>query len=266
MYPQLMVKNNKSTKQTFFISSPLSIVLAALCFFNSSNFACLDFKWLNQRVKKNYLAIFILLLFAVLLYFSQQIDLELLKTYQSDIAQLTQEHSLLISISFFFIYLLCAAFSLPIASLLSLLGGATFGVIKGTLLVSFASSIGATLAFLTARYFLKDSLEKKFPQQIANFQDKFTKNGNSYLLSMRLIPLFPFYLVNLVFGLTKIKTLSFYLYSQLGMLPATIIYLNAGSQLAKIESLKDVVSPTLLISLSLLGIFPLILKKFIKLP
>ena len=151
--------------------------------------------------------------------------------------------------------------SLPGATILTLLGGALFGLIKGGLLVSFASTIGATLAFLASRYLLKDSIQSKFGDKLKVINEGVKKEGGFYLFTMRLIPAFPFFLVNLVMGLTPIKTLTFFLVSQVGMLPGTLVYVNAGTQLAQLESLSGILSPKLIASFALLGVFPLVAKK-----
>jgi pyruvate/2-oxoglutarate dehydrogenase complex dihydrolipoamide dehydrogenase (E3) component/membrane protein DedA with SNARE-associated domain len=141
-----------------------------------------------------------------------------------------------------------------------LAGGALFGLVAGSVVVSFASSIGATLAFLVSRFILRESVQSKFGERLSTINHGIEKDGAFYLLTLRLVPVFPFFVINLVLGLTPIRTLVFYLVSQVGMLPGTIVYVNAGTQLAKIESLRDILSPALIFSFILLGIFPLIAK------
>ena len=165
---------------------------------------------------------------------------------------------------FFAVYVLATALSLPgAATALTLLGGALFGLAGGVLLVSFASSAGATLAFLASRYLLRDAVRARFGARLAAIDEGVRRDGAFYLFTLRLIPLFPFWLVNLAMGLTPIATRTFYLASQLGMLAGTVVYVNAGTELSKLESARGLLSPGLLASFVLLGLFPLIAKKAI---
>jgi pyruvate/2-oxoglutarate dehydrogenase complex dihydrolipoamide dehydrogenase (E3) component/uncharacterized membrane protein YdjX (TVP38/TMEM64 family) len=156
-----------------------------------------------------------------------------------------------------------AALSLPGAAVMTLAGGAFFGLVAGSIVVSFASSIGATMAFLVSRFLLRESVQGKFGDKLSAINQGIEKDGAFYLLTLRLVPVFPFFVINLVLGLTPIRVLVFYLVSQLGMLPGTIVYVNAGTQLAKIESLQDVLSPALIFSFVLLGVFPIIAKAIV---
>ncbi|MGL4984890.1 MAG: TVP38/TMEM64 family protein, partial [Plesiomonas sp.] len=142
--------------------------------------------------------------------------------------------------------------------------GALFGLPLGVLLVSFASSIGATLAFWVSRYCLKESVERRFPARLQTINAGLAKEGLLYLLTLRLIPLFPFFLVNILMGLTQIRSRTYYWISQLGMLPAALIYVNAGTQLSQIRHPADILSPVILISLLLIGIFPVFIKRCIS--
>ncbi|EOD81947.1 FAD-dependent NAD(P)-disulfide oxidoreductase [Grimontia indica] len=164
------------------------------------------------------------------------------------------------SIIYFVVYIAMTALSLPGAAIATLLGAALFGFWWALLLVSFASSIGATLAFLVSRFLLKDSVQSKFGDRLATINQGVEKDGPFYLLTLRLIPVFPFFLINLLMGLTPIRTATFYIVSQIGMLPGTAVYINAGTQLAQIDSLSGIVSPGVLLSLFLLGVFPIIAK------
>jgi pyruvate/2-oxoglutarate dehydrogenase complex dihydrolipoamide dehydrogenase (E3) component/uncharacterized membrane protein YdjX (TVP38/TMEM64 family) len=164
---------------------------------------------------------------------------------------------------FFAVYVAVAAMSLPGAAILTMAGGAMFGLALGTVVVSFAASLGALLAFLAARYLLRDAIQKRFGKTLAPVNEGMRRDGVFYLLTLRLVPVFPFFLVNLLSGLTPIGAGRYYLASQLGMLPGTAIYVNAGTQLASISSLRDVLSPGLLGSFVLLGLFPLIAKALI---
>jgi pyruvate/2-oxoglutarate dehydrogenase complex dihydrolipoamide dehydrogenase (E3) component/uncharacterized membrane protein YdjX (TVP38/TMEM64 family) len=162
--------------------------------------------------------------------------------------------------AFFAVYVLAAALSIPGALVLTLAGGAMFGLGLGLLVVSFASTLGATLAFLAARYLLRDTVQARFGKQLAPINEGVAKDGTFYLLTLRLVPVFPFFLINLLMGLTPISALRFYVVSQLGMLAGTAVYVNAGTQLAAIGSARDIVSPGLLGSFVLLGLFPLLAK------
>lgn len=160
------------------------------------------------------------------------------------------------------VYILMAALSLPGAAVMTLAGGAVFGLVYGTLLVSFASTIGATLAFLFSRYLFKDWVQHRFSSNLAAVNKGMEKEGGFYLFALRLVPVFPFFMINLVMGLTTLRTGVFYIVSQVGMLPGTIVYINAGTQLAKIESTGGILSLNIIVSFVLLGIFPIIAKRF----
>jgi uncharacterized membrane protein YdjX (TVP38/TMEM64 family) len=142
-------------------------------------------------------------------------------------------------------------------------GGAFFGLFVGTVIVSFASSIGATLAMLIARFLLRDWVQSRFASQMETINFGINKEGGFYLFTLRLVPAVPFLVINLGMGLTSLRALTFYWVSQLGMLPGTLVYINAGSELANIESLNDILSPTLIGSFALLGTFPLLVKKML---
>jgi len=140
-----------------------------------------------------------------------------------------------------------------------------FGLVTGTIVVSFASTIGATLACLAARYLLRDWVQERFGDRLRIINEGMAREGALYLFSLRLVPIFPFFLINLAMGLTSIRLTTFYLVSQLGMLPATIVYVNAGRQLARIQSATDILSPGLLISFALLGLLPITTRKLLDL-
>jgi uncharacterized membrane protein YdjX (TVP38/TMEM64 family)/thioredoxin reductase len=164
---------------------------------------------------------------------------------------------------FFVAYVAVTGLSLPGAAVMTLAGGAIFGLFWGLLLVSFASSLGATLAFLASRFLLRDWVQKRFGDRMRAINAGIAKEGGFYLFTLRLVPLFPFFVINLVMGLTPLKTRTFYWVSQLGMLAGTLVYVNAGTQLARIDSLAGILSPALLGSFVLLGIFPLLAKKIV---
>jgi len=168
------------------------------------------------------------------------------------------------ALAYFGLYVLVATLSLPGAAILTLAGGALFGLGLGTLLVSFASSIGATLAFLAARYVLRDVVQRQFGHRLGAVNAGMARDGAWYLLTLRLIPVVPFFLVNLLMGMTVVRVRTFYWVSQLGMLAATVVYVNAGTQLARITRLSDVASPALLVSFALLGLFPLLARALVQ--
>lgn len=194
----------------------------------------------------------------------QYFTLEQAKHLQVSLQGSIDQQPLLSSVIFFSIYIVATALSLPGAAILTLLGAALFGFWWSLLLVSFASSIGATLAFLISRTILRDWVQRKFGDRLAPINEGIKKDGALYLFTLRLIPVFPFFLVNLLMGLTPLKTRTYYLVSQIGMLAGTVVYLNAGTQLASIESLSGIVSAPVLISFALLGIFPMIAKYIIN--
>ena len=169
-----------------------------------------------------------------------------------------------VAFAFVAVYVVVTALSLPGAAILTLAAGALFGLSVGTVIVSFASSIGATLAFLASRYVLRDAIQQRFGDRLKAINEGMAKDGMLYLFTLRLVPIFPFFLVNLLMGLTPVRTLSYYWVSQLGMLAGTLVYVNAGTQLAQITSLSGIVSPGLLLSFALLGVFPILAKKFMN--
>ncbi len=146
---------------------------------------------------------------------------------------------------------------------MTLVGGALFGPLWGTVLVSFASSIGATAAFVVARYLLRDTVQARYGERLAAINEGVAREGGFYLFTLRLVPVVPFVVVNLAMALTPLRTPLFYGVSQLGMLPATVVYVNAGTQLATIDSLSGIVSPAVIASFAALGLFPLAAKKMV---
>jgi len=188
------------------------------------------------------------------------LTLDSLKARQSDLATLLDNRPLVIIGGFFLIYVAATALSLPGAAILTLAAGAIFGLWLGTLIVSFASAIGASLAFLSSRTILRDWVKARFGKRVEAIDRGIAKDGVFYLLTLRLIPAFPFFLINLAMGLTRMRLATFYVVSQIGMLPGTIVYVNAGTQLAAIDSTGDILSPALIGSFVLLGLFPLIAK------
>ena len=195
--------------------------------------------------------------------FSQYLSLEYIKEQQTNFLEFYKENTLLAMGAFTGVYIVSTALSLPGAVLLTLLGGALFGLLVGTILVSFASSIGATLAFLVSRLLLRDWVQNKFGSYLKSFNDGVQKDGGFYLFTLRLIPAVPFFVINLVMGLTPMKAITFYGVSQLGMLAGTIVFVNAGTQLAQLDSLSGILSPEIIFSFVLLGIFPFLARKLV---
>ena len=193
----------------------------------------------------------------------QYLTLEYVKSQQAALNEMVAASPLEIAAGFFLVYVAVTAASLPGAAILTLVAGAMFGVLWGTVLVSFASTIGATLAMLVARFVLREQVEARFGAQLSGIDKGVEKEGAFYLFTLRLVPIFPFFAINLLMGLTKIKVVTFFVVSQIGMLAGTIVYVNAGTQLAQIESTADILSLELLLSFALLGIFPLIAKKIV---
>ena len=218
----------------------------------------------NMKIKIAFIGLIAFLVFIFFYFgFYQYASLDFLKTQQASIAEHNASHPLYTASIFFITYIVITGLSLPGAAILTLAGGAIFGLIKGTLLVSFASTIGATLAFLASRFLFRESLQQKFAVRLRIINQGIEKDGAFYLFTLRLVPAFPFFIVNLVMGLTPIKTLTFFIVSQVGMLAGTIVYIYAGTQLAQINALNDIFSPELIIAFTLLGLFPLIAKKTI---
>ena len=212
---------------------------------------------------KRWLLLLVLLAIGAFFYFDlgQYLSLEALKARQAQLAALQADHPLGFALAFFGVYVAVTALSLPGAVPLTLAGGALFGLLGGTLLVSFASSLGATLAFLTARYVLRDSVQARFGAKLAEIDRGVQKEGAFYLFTLRLVPLVPFFVINLAMGLTAMSVRTFYLVSQLGMLAGTLVFVNAGTQLAQLTTLQGILSPALLGSFVLLGVFPLLARK-----
>jgi uncharacterized membrane protein YdjX (TVP38/TMEM64 family) len=213
-----------------------------------------------------YLLIIIALLIGAFFYFDlrQLLTLANLKSQQETILSYGNDHPVLAAAIYALIYIAVAGLSLPGATILTLAGGAVFGLLWGTLIVSFASSIGATLAFLAARFLFRDAVNARFGHQLKEIDTGMARDGAFYLFTLRLVPLIPFFVINLVMGLTVLKTRTFYWVSQIGMLAGTLVYVNAGTQLAKIESLSGILSPVLVGSFALLGVFPFIAKKIVE--
>jgi pyruvate/2-oxoglutarate dehydrogenase complex dihydrolipoamide dehydrogenase (E3) component/uncharacterized membrane protein YdjX (TVP38/TMEM64 family) len=191
------------------------------------------------------------------------LSFEQLKASQASFAQLHAEQPIAVAVVYFLIYVLATALSFPGATIITLAGGAVFGLWQGLLIVSFASTVGATLAFLASRFLLRDWVEARFGQRLADINAGVNREGGFYLFTLRLIPVVPFFLINLLMGLTRMKVWTYYWVSQIGMLAGTAVYVNAGTQLAQLDSVQGILSPAILGSFVLLGIFPLIARRIV---
>jgi uncharacterized membrane protein YdjX (TVP38/TMEM64 family) len=211
------------------------------------------------------LVVALLAVIAAIVYFdlTRFLNLSSIKTSQSMLMNYFTTDPIKMILGYFVIYVLVTALSLPGATVMTLAGGMIFGFWLGALIVSFASSIGASLAFLVSRFLFRDFIQSKYGERLSVINQGMAREGRFYLFSLRLIPAFPFFLINLLMGLTPIKLREFFLVSQVGMLPGTLAYVNAGTQLGQIESAVGILSPTILISFALLGIFPLLAKKLV---
>ena len=188
------------------------------------------------------------------------LSLEYLKARQADIDAFYRENPVMVLAGYFVAYVAITGLSLPGAAIMTLAGGAVFGLLWGTVVVSFASTLGATVAFVVSRYILRDGIQRRYGDRLKTINAGVERDGGFYLFTMRLVPAFPFFVINLVMGLTPMRTFTFAWVSQVGMLPGTVVYVNAGTQLGRIESLQGILSPTLIGSFVLLGVFPLLAK------
>lgn len=193
----------------------------------------------------------------------QYLTLDYLKASQDKFSQLYGENRLTVIATYMAIYIAVTALSLPGAAVMTLAGGAMFGFWIGFIVVSFASTIGATLACFVARFLLRDWVQNRFGDKLSTINKGIEKEGAFYLFSLRLVPVFPFFVINLAMGLTTMKLLTFYWVSQIGMLPGTMVYVNAGKELGQIESLSGILSPGLILSFVILGLFPITVKKLL---
>ncbi len=223
---------------------------------------------MNSNLIKKLVIVGIILVLIILFKIfglGQYLTLDYLKEQQAAFTSLYNGHPVTVIGVYMLIYIVVTALSLPGAAVMTVAGGAMFGLVTGTIVVSFASTIGATLACLVARYLLRDGVQKKFGDKLVKINEGMEKEGGFYLFSLRLVPIFPFFIINLVMGLTSIPLRTFFWVSQLGMLPGTIVYVMAGKELAKIDSLSGILSPGLLLSFILLGLLPIITKKLLGL-
>ncbi len=214
---------------------------------------------------KSVIIFFFLFIFITALY-SIYINLEFfsiasVSNFYTEISSKASENYLAYYLFFFVIYFLVAVFALPIAAILCLIIGALFGLVHGIILASFASSLGALVCFLISRYLFKNFIERKFDKSLKIINAGIAKDGIYYLFFVRMTPIFPFFLINLLFSVTKIKALQFYIVSQVGMLLGTLLFINAGTQLSKINSAEDILNKYVIISLVLIALIPIVIKR-----
>ena len=214
-----------------------------------------------QLIKKILIFIFIALVFIVGFNYDEVLSFNLIKQKYGDIQLLINDRYLFYYLLFFLGYIVVTALALPISFLKTLLAGALFGLLPGVILTSFASTIGSTLCFLISRYLFKDIFQEKYKKYLVKVNLGIKKEGLLYLLFLRLSPIFPFFLINLTFGLTQMKWTNFYWISQLGMLPATVLFVNAGNQLSQINNLEDILTMKVIVSLSAIGLLPIVTKR-----
>ena len=219
-------------------------------------------------MKKIKLVFVIIFVVAVILFYAtgthEQLDLSHIQKNLDSIRTFHQKNPYTMMLLFMSAYIAITAMSIPGAIVLTLLSGAVFGVWKGTLLVSLASTIGATIAFLMSRYLFRESMLKKFENQMVTINRKIKENGNHYLFTMRLIPISPFVVINLMMGLTHVSTWSFIWITFVGMFPGNLVYVYAGRKIAQIKTPSEILTWPIILTLTLLGVLPLILKKFLS--
>ncbi|OQX11118.1 MAG: TVP38/TMEM64 family protein [Desulfobulbaceae bacterium A2] len=217
-------------------------------------------------MNKRLLVLVGLVLLALLFYafdLGQYLSLATLKQQQAHLDALYLANPLGVIVTYSLIYITVTALSLPGAAVMSLAGGALFGLGVGVVVISLSSTIGATLACAVARYLLRDAVSRRFGDRLSPIDDGVAREGAWYLFSLRLVPVFPFFVVNLLLGLTLMPLRTFFWVSQLGMLPATVVFVNAGRELSRIESPAGILSPTLLFSFALIGIIPLAARRLV---
>ena len=220
---------------------------------------------MNKLVQKIVLLAVGIICVALFIYFDlgQYLTLSYLKDSQTKLLNMYSNNPVGIIAAYMVIYVTVTGLSLPGAVVLTLAGGGLFGLVVGVVAVSFASTIGATLACVVSRFLLQEWVQGKFGDKLEAINHGIEKEGAFYLFTLRLIPVFPFFVINLVMGLTKLPIRTFFWVSQLGMLAGTVVFVNAGKELAKIDSLSGILSPTLLLSFAVLGIFPITVKKLL---
>lgn len=215
------------------------------------------------------IALILLIIIIILVFYifdiGKLLTLSNIKDSQNDFKIYYSKHKMFVIVFYMAFYILITSISLPGAAILTLAGGAFFGLWIGTLIVSISSTIGAMFAYSISRFLLRDWVINRFEEKLKTIDEGIRQEGAFYLFSLRLIPVFPFFVINSLFGLTKMPLITFAWISQIGMLPGTIVFVNAGKEIAKIKTVYDILSPSLILSFILLGIFPLIVKKMIYL-
>lgn len=219
-------------------------------------------------MKNTKLVLIIIFLAAVILFYAtgthEQLDLPHIQKNLDGIRSFHEKNPYTMIMIFMGAYIAITAMSIPGAIVLTLLSGAVFGVWKGTMLVSLASTIGATIAFLMSRYLFRETMLKRFKNQMVTINRKLKENGNHYLFTMRLIPVSPFVVINLMMGLTHVSTWNFIWITFVGMFPGNLVYVYAGRKIAQIKSPSEILTWPIILTLTLLGVLPLILKKFLS--
>lgn len=213
----------------------------------------------NSKILKPLAGILILSIWVILLN-KTSVSLEALRQQQIRLIEYYHQFPVSTLVCFFIAYVFSAALSLPLATILTVASGAIFGFWTGLVLVSTASTVGATLAFWLSRFLLRDWVQERFPTLLQRVNEGIRKDGLYYLFGLRISPIFPFFLVNLIMGLTPISSRNYFWMSLLGMLPGTALYVNVGTQIAKLQSFNDVLSPVFILSLSLFGLFPILAR------
>ena len=221
---------------------------------------------MNRKILRKIILLAVIIGLAAsvqLFHLGDYLTLSYIKASQKKFELLYSGHPVTVIASYMAVYILVTSLSLPGAAVMTLAGGALFGLSTGTVVVSFASSIGATLACLVSRFLLRDWVQSRFQDKLTAVNQGIAREGAFYLFTLRLIPIFPFWLINLLLGMTAMPLRTFYWVSQVGMLPGTIVYVNAGRELSKIDSLSGILSLRLLLSFAVLGIFPFAAKKLV---
>jgi len=202
--------------------------------------------------------------FVLLIIYLPPGSLAALQHFQAQFTLWHQQHPLQTALAFFLLYVVVTTLSIPGATLLTLLAGSQFGLIQGTVLVALAATCGATLAMLISRYLLRDWVQQRFAAPMSAINNGMEREGLYYLFALRLTPVFPFFLINLLMGLTSVKTRRYFAVSLVGMLPAIVVYLNAGRELSKLRTLSDILSPGMIVMFILLGLLPLVSRRIVE--
>ena len=206
----------------------------------------------------------LVVVFVLLILFLPPGSLAALQHYQAQFSAWHQQHPLQTAVAFFLIYVVVTTLSIPVGTILTLLAGSQFGLVQGTVLVALGATCGATLAMLTSRYLLRDWVQQRFAAPMSAINSGMEREGLYYLFALRLTPIFPFFLINLLMGLTSVKTLRYFAVSLVGMLPVIVVNLNAGRELSKLRTLSDILSPGMIVMFILLGLLPLVSRRIVE--